>query len=84
MIFGENFYEGQFTEDRMLGSGRYVFKDGSQQIGEYILEKIDVTNHFENEEKSEINERESEYITKWKCKRRILGNPHQGIVAEDV
>ena len=84
MIFGDNFYEGQFTEDRMLGSGRYVFKDGSQQIGEYVLEKVEMNNNHNNDETTEINGRENEYITKWKCKKRILASPQHGMVAEDV
>ena len=84
LIFGDNFYEGHFTEDRMLGPGRYVFKDGSQQIGEYVLEKAEMNNNYESEEKSETNGRDTDYITKWKCKKRILGNPQHGIIAENI
>ena len=68
----------------MLGPGRYVFKDGSQQIGEYVLEKAELNNNYGKDENLDINGRENEYATKWKCKKRILGTSQQGMVPEDV
>lgn len=68
----------------MLGQGRYVFKDGSQQVGEYVLEKVELNNNYERDDISEANGREKEYITKWRCKKRIFGSAQQVMVPEEV
>ena len=69
----------------MLGPGRYVFKDGSQQIGEYHLEKVESNNSsIEQDENGRTVKSSREYITKWKCKKRILANSQKGLVPEEV
>lgn len=65
----------------MLGTGKYVFKDGSQQIGEYVLEMNDECNN--NSEKETISD-ENNLVTKWKCKRRIRATLQKSMVAEEV
>ena len=53
-MYRDNYYEGHFRHDKMLGPGRYVFKNGEEQIGEYVLE--------ENVQ--------DEQSTEWRCKSR--------------
>ena len=69
----------------MLGPGKYVFKDGSQQMGEYALEKAEVNNNGAVEDGEENVKSGNEFVTKWKCKKRIpASNSQQLIFAEDV
>ena len=69
----------------MLGPGKYVFKDGSQQIGEYSLAKAEVNNNAGGQNGEETVKSGNEFVTKWKCKKRIPGNNSpQLIFAEDV
>ena len=71
LTFGENYYEGKFIDDKMLGAGKYVFKDGSQQIGEYAVERADKNNNDEMEDASEAKRAGQELITKWRCKKKV-------------
>lgn len=45
----------------MLGPGKYVFKNGYEQFGEYVLEQ---NNQREN------GNTNSEFITEWRCKTK--------------
>ena len=65
MIFNDNFYQGHFRHDKMLGPGRYIFKNGSEQIGEYVVEQ--------NKESNESNNSSDSFVTEWRCKEYIPG-----------
>lgn len=55
LTYRENYYEGHFRHDKMLGPGRYVFKNGEEQIGEYVLEQ---NTQFKS----------GECVTEWRCR----------------
>ena len=65
LIFNDNFYQGHFRHDKMLGPGRYIFKNGSEQIGEYVVEQ--------NKESNESNNSSDSFVTEWRCKEYIPG-----------
>ncbi len=84
LTFGDNFYEGNFIDDKMLGPGRYVFKDGSQQIGEYVYETPDATKGDELTDTGERQRSGNEIVTKWRCKKKIPGTRQKITFTEDV
>lgn len=47
----------------MLGPGKYVFKNGHEQFGEYVLEQ--------NNQNENSNANSEEFITEWRCKTKL-------------
>ena len=63
LIFSDNYFEGHFRHDKMLGPGKYVFKNGHEQFGEYVLEQ--------NNQNENSNANSEEFITEWRCKTKL-------------
>ena len=52
---------GNFLEDLSVGSGKFQFDAGCEQIGEYKLEQLEIPGETEEDEVIQTN------TPKWKC-----------------
>ena len=72
LTFGKQNYIGNFHDDKMIGPGTYIFANGTQQHGEYIvveeeLEDLEVPkgkNDSENDNRSRTKQVKIKWISR--------------------
>ena len=71
LLFGSNYYEGHFRHDKMLGPGKYVFSNGVEQQGEYVVDRVrrsHATLPQQLNNRGNVNDVDDEFVTEWRCK----------------
>ena len=59
-------------DDKMLGPGKYVFRNGSEQHGEYVIEQDEGNkeNGHNGNRQDDIKKPNEEFVTKWRCRKK--------------
>lgn len=70
LTFGKQNYIGNFYDDKMIGPGTYIFPNGTQQHGEYIvveeeIEEVNETGKGKNDNDTENRSRTKQVKIKW-------------------
>jgi len=61
----------------MLGPGKYVFSNGVEQHGEYVVDRIRKSHTTRQQQlpdtkrNGNVNNNNDEFITEWRCKRVV-------------
>ena len=61
ILYSNHRFLGNFLEDLSVGSGKFQFDAGCEQIGEYKLEQLEIPGETEEDEVIQTN------TPKWKC-----------------
>ena len=61
ILYSNHRFLGNFLEDLSVGSGKFQFDAGCEQIGEYKLEQLEIPGETEEDEVIQTS------TPKWKC-----------------
>ena len=61
IIYSNHRFRGKFLDDLSVGSGKFQFDAGCEQVGDYKLEQLDIAGETEEDEMI------SATTSKWKC-----------------